>query len=196
MEFFQHKACQIELSERDLYNSRTQGLLESETKEDDLQNEIRQVGVVSREVFLAEDGRSFLTGMLSGRHPSPPYSDAMDIHLIEIEEGRVVFAGTPSARYLNPIVTIHGGWMATILDGAMAYCVHSTLKVGEEYTTLEMKINYIRPVFPSIGAVHCESKLIHRGTRTATSEGRLFDQRGKLLAHGSETCMIFPSETK
>lgn len=196
MEFFQHKTCRIELSESDLYNSRTQGLLESETKEDDLQNEIRQVGVVSREVFLAEDGGSFLTGMLSGRHPSPPHSDAMDIHLIEIEDGRVVFGGTPSARYLNPIGTIHGGWMATILDGAMAYCIHSTLKAGEEYTTLEMKINYIRPVFPSIGVVRCESKLIHRGARTATSEGQLFDQRGKLLAHGSETCMIFPSEAK
>ena len=196
MEVFQHKTCRIELSERDLYNPRTQRLLEPETREDDLQNEIRQIGVVSREVFLAEDGRYFLAGMLSGRHPSPPYSDTMDIHLIEIEEGRVVFAGTPSERYLNPIGTIHGGWATTILDGAMAYCVHSTLKAGEGYSTLEMKINYIRPVFPSIGVVRCESKLIHRASRTATSEGRLFDESGRLLAHGSETCMIFPSETK
>lgn len=134
-------------------------------------------GVVSREVFLTEDGRSFLNGMLSGRYPSPPYSETMDIHLIEIEEGRVVFVGTPSERFLNPIGTIHGGWTATILDAAMGYCVHSTLKAGESYTTLEMKINYVRPALPSTGIVRCESKLIHRGSRTATSEGRLFDER-------------------
>jgi uncharacterized protein (TIGR00369 family) len=116
----------------------------------------------------------------------------MDIDLMEVEEGRVVFVGKPSARYLNPVGTIQGGWAATILDGAMAHCVHTTLKVGENYTTLEMKISFIRPVLPSTGIVRCEGKLIHRGSRTATSEGRLFDGRGKLLAHGSETCMIFP----
>jgi uncharacterized protein (TIGR00369 family) len=194
MEIFQYKTCRIELSETDLYNSRTQQLLESETREDDLQSETGKVGVVSSEVCLEEDGLSFLTGMLNGRHPSPPYSETIGIRLVEIEEGRVVFAGTPSARFLNPIGTIHGGWAATILDGSMAYCVHSTLKAGEGYTTVEMKISYIRPVFPSTGVVRCESKLIHRGSRTATSEGRLFDQRGKLLAHGSETCMIFQAD--
>jgi uncharacterized protein (TIGR00369 family) len=118
----------------------------------------------------------------------------MDIELFEVDEGRVVFVGRPSARYLNPGGTVHGGWTATILDGAMAYCVHSTLKAGEGYTTVEMKINYVRPVLPTTGIVRCESKLIHRGSRTATSEGRLFDERGRLLAHGSETCMIFPAK--
>ena len=112
------------------------------------QNEIRRIGVVSREVLLAEDGKSFLSGMLNGRHPCAPYSDTMDIELVEVEEGCVVFVGRPSARYLNPVGTIHGGWAATILDGAMAYCVHSTLKAGEGYTTIEMKINYVRPVLP------------------------------------------------
>jgi uncharacterized protein (TIGR00369 family) len=159
-----------------------------------VQKETRPVGVVSHEVLLAEDGISFLTGMLNGRHPCAPYSDTMDIDLVEVEEGRVVFVGTPSTRYLNPVGTIHGGWAATILDGAMAYCVHSTLKAGEGYTTIEMKINYIRPVLASTGIMRCEGKLIHRGRRTATSEGRLCDERGMLLAHGSETCMIFPAE--
>jgi uncharacterized protein (TIGR00369 family) len=194
MEVIQNKSCQIEISERDLYNPRTQRLLESEMRMEVFQNETRQIGVVSREVLLAEDGSSFLTGMLNGRHPCAPYSDTMDIELVEVDEGRVVFVGKPSARYLNPVGTIHGGWAATILDGAMAYCVHSTLKAGEGYTTIEMKINYVRPLLPSTGIVRCESKLIHRGSRTATSEGRLFDERGRLLAHGSESCMIFPAE--
>jgi uncharacterized protein (TIGR00369 family) len=195
MEAFQRNSCHIEISERDLYNPRTQLLLESEMRMELLKNETRQIGAVSREVLLAEDGRSFLIGMLNGRHPCAPYSDTMDIKFVEVEDGRVVFLGTPSVRYLNPVGTIHGGWAATILDGAMAYCVHSTLKIGESYTTLEMKINYVRPIFPSTGLVHCEGKLIHRGSRTATSEGRLFDEHGKLFAHGSETCMIFPAET-
>jgi uncharacterized protein (TIGR00369 family) len=194
MEVFRHKPCHIEFIERDLHNPRTKRLLEFETGENDRQNNIGEIGLVSREVFFAEDGLSFLNGMLSGRHPSPPYSETMEIRLIGIEEGRVVFAGIPTAQYLNPIGTIHGGWTATILDGAMAYCVHSTLKAGESYTTIEMKINYVRPLLPSTGAVRCESKLIHRGRRTATSEGRLFDECGKLVAHGTETCMIFPAQ--
>ncbi|AEU34489.1 PaaI family thioesterase [Granulicella mallensis] len=191
-EQLQHEPCRIELTERDLHNSRSGVFLQDEGGGEASLKESRQIGVVSRDVLLAEDGMSFVTGMQNGRHPSAPYSDTTGIELVEVEEGRVVFIGRPGARYLNPVGTIHGGWAATILDAAMAYCVHSTLKAGENYTTLEMKINYIRPVLPSLGRVRCEGKVIHRGSRTATSEGRLFDERGKLLAHGSETCMIFP----
>ncbi|WP_046969846.1 PaaI family thioesterase [Dyella japonica] len=153
-------------------------------------DESRDVGVVPREVLLAEGGMVFLRGMLSGRHPSAPYAAAMDMDLAEVEDGRVVFAGRPSARFFNPVGTIQGGWAATILDAAMAHCIHTTLKVGENYTTVEMKISFVRPVMPSSGIVRCEGRVIHRGSRIATSEGRLFDDRGRLLSHGSETCMI------
>jgi uncharacterized protein (TIGR00369 family) len=156
----------------------------------------RKVGVVSQKELLSEDGMTFLRGMLDGRHPTAPYADTMDIELSEVEHGRVTFLGKPSARYFNPVGSIQGGWAATILDGAMAHCIHTTLKLGENYTTLEMKINFIRPVLPSSGTVRCEGWLVHRGARTATSEGRLIDERGKLLAHGSETCIIFPADVK
>ncbi len=152
----------------------------------------RQIGVVSRDVLLAEDGVSFLRGLLEGRHPGAPFAAEMDFDLAEVEEGRVVFVGKPSPRFFNPLGTIHGGWTATILDSAMACAAHSTLKIGEGYTTLEMKLNYVRPVMPESGTVRCEGKLIHRGGTVVTSEGRLVDGRGKLLAHGTETCMIFP----
>ncbi|MGY4225120.1 uncharacterized protein (TIGR00369 family) [Bradyrhizobium sp. USDA 4503] len=152
--------------------------------------------MVTLDTLVAEDGLSFLRGMLKGRHPRAPYSETMDINLVAVEPGRVVFEGKPSAPFLNPVGTIQGGWASTILDGAMAYCVHSTLKAGENYTTLEMKISFVRPVFPATGLVRCEGKVIHRGNRTATSEGVLLDEQGKLLAHGSETCMIFPAATK
>ncbi|HEY4371603.1 MAG TPA: PaaI family thioesterase [Burkholderiales bacterium] len=153
----------------------------------------QKVGVVTPDVLVAEEGITFLRGMLDGRHPRAPYSETMDIDLAEAEEGKVVFVGKPSARFLNPVGSIQGGWAATILDGAMAHCVHTTLKAGENYTTLEMKINFVRPVLPSIERVRCEARVIHRGNRTATSEGYLYDGRGKLLAHGSETCIILPA---
>jgi uncharacterized protein (TIGR00369 family) len=156
----------------------------------------RDVGVVSREVLLAGDGLSFLRDMIAGRHPGPPFADAMDFDIAEVDEGRVVFVGKPSVRFFNPLGTIHGGWTATILDSAMACAAHSTLKAGEGYTTLEMKINYVRPVMPDSGTVRCEGKLIHRGGTVATTEGGLVDERGKLLAHGTETCLIFPAKPK
>ena len=151
----------------------------------------RAVGVVSREELVAGDGLSFLRGIIAGTNPAPPFADAMDFELAEADEGRVVFVGQPSARFFNPLGTIHGGWTATILDSAMACATHATLKPGEGYTTLEMKLNYVRPVMPGNGPVRCEGRLIHRGGSVATSEGKLVDAAGKLLAHGTETCMIF-----
>lgn len=154
----------------------------------------RNVGVVAREVLLAETGVSFLRGMIEGRHPGPPFAAEMGFDLVEVDEGRVVFVGTPSERFFNPLGTIHGGWTATILDSAMACAAHSTLRAGEGYTTLEMKLNYVRPVMPGSGEVRCEGRLIHRGGTIATTEGKLVDERGRLLAHGTETCMIFPAK--
>lgn len=151
-------------------------------------------GVVTKDVLLAEEGLSFLRGMAEGRHPGPPIADAMDFDLAEVEEGRVVFTGRPSARFFNPLGTIHGGWTATILDSAMACAVHATLRTGEGYTTLEMKLNYVRPVMPDGGTLRCEGRIIHRGATVATSQGRLLDERGRLLAHGTETCVIFPAK--
>ena len=155
---------------------------------------MRAVGVVSREELVAGDGLSFLRGIIAGTNPAPPFADAMDFELVEADEGRAVFSGQPSARFFNPLGTIHGGWTATILDSAMACAAHATLKPGEGYTTLEMKLNYVRPVMPDSGKVRCEGKLIHRGGTVITTEGKLVDARGKLLAHGTETCMVFPAK--
>ena len=154
----------------------------------------RAVGVVSREELVAGDGLSFLRGIIAGTNPAPPFADAMDFELAEADEGRVVFVGTPSPRFFNPLGTIHGGWTATILDSAMACAAHATLKPGEGYTTLEMKLNYVRPVMPDSGPVRCEGKLIHRGNTVVTTEGKLVDARGKLLAHGTETCLVLPGK--
>ncbi len=146
--------------------------------------------VVTRETLIAEPGLDFLLGMMDMRHPWPPFSRTTGILLASAEKGRVVFEGTPSADFLNPLGTVHGGWIAAILDSAMACAVHSTLRAGQAYTTVEMKLNYVRPVSPDLGPVRCEASVIHAGATLATAEGRLFDARGRLIAHGTETCMI------
>jgi uncharacterized protein (TIGR00369 family) len=150
----------------------------------------RRVGVVTREVLLSEPGLAFLQGIVEGRHPSPPFAASTGIRIVEVAEGRVVFVGTPTDGFFNPLGTIHGGWTAGILDSAMGCAVHSTLAAGQGYTTVEMKLNYVRPILPSAGQLRCEATVIHRGGTLATSDGRLFDASGKLLAHGTETCMI------
>ena len=113
----------------------------------------RMHGVVSRDVLIAEPGLSFLRGLIEGRHPAPPFSQATGIYLVEADPDRVVFKGQPSAAFLNPIGTIHGGWTSAILDSAMACAVHTTLKPGQGYTSVEMKSNFVRPVLPSSGAL-------------------------------------------
>lgn len=149
-------------------------------------------GLTPLEDAVREGGLAFLTAMLEGRHPAPPISQSMNFWATEAREGEVIFVGDPQPGFFNPLGTIHGGWTAAILDSAMACAVHSTLKPGEAYTTAQMSLNYVRPVMPGMGLLRCVGKVISRGRTLATSEGQLLDQRGRLIAHGTETCAIFP----
>lgn len=149
-------------------------------------------GTIPISVVARDGGLKVLQAMLAGDLPGPPIANVLNFGLRHVEEGRVVFAGTPLEEHLNPLGSIHGGWTATILDSALACCVMTTLRPGEGYTTAEFKINLTRPIFPETGEVVCEGKLIHRGRTLATSEAFLRDGSGKLLAHGTETCAIFP----
>jgi uncharacterized protein (TIGR00369 family) len=136
-------------------------------------------------------GLATLRGMIEGSLPAPPFSVTTSIFLVAADEGKVVFEGEPKADFYNPLGTIHGGWTASIMDSVMACAVHSTLAPGEAYTTLEFKLHFCRPILPTTGVVRAEGVVLSRGRRAATSEGRLYDGAGKLLAHGTETCMIF-----
>jgi uncharacterized protein (TIGR00369 family) len=151
-------------------------------------------GVVDRNVAASESGHAFLLKLLDATHPAPPISEACDLWLVEVAEGRVVFEAKPSARFYNPMGTMHGGWISAVLDSAMGCAVHSMLKAGQAYTTVELKLNFVRPLLEEAGIVRCEGKIVHAGNRLATSEGRLTDAAGKLIAHGSETCMVFPAQ--
>ena len=147
---------------------------------------------------LAEAGRGlsgleYLRKIVAGELPRPPISALMNFGLVELGEGYAVFGVEPAEYHYNPIGVVHGGLAATLLDSAMGCAVHSMLPAGAGYTTLEIKVNFVRPMTAETGPVRCEAKLIHLGGRTATAEGRVVDEGGKLYAHGTTTCLIFRS---
>jgi uncharacterized protein (TIGR00369 family) len=135
-------------------------------------------------------GIAYLRALQSGEFPPPPIAVLMDMRITEVSEGRVVFAAEPSEYHYNPLGTVHGGVMATLLDSALGCAVQSMLPAGTSYTTLELKVNYLRPITAKTGTVYAEGKIIHIGGRIATAEGRLTDADGKLYAHGTTTCII------
>ncbi|HKD25205.1 MAG TPA: PaaI family thioesterase [Xanthobacteraceae bacterium] len=136
-------------------------------------------------------GLDVLQRIADGRLPAPPIAVLLGFRPVEIENGRAVFAATPDARLYNPIGSVHGGYAATLLDTCMACAVHSTLKAGQGYTTVELKVNFVRPLSADTGEVRAEGKIIHLGRQIATAEGRLTDARGRLLAHATTTCLVW-----
>jgi uncharacterized protein (TIGR00369 family) len=150
------------------------------------------IGVVPRDVLMSYDGIGFLKAVIAGELPAPPIGETLGITLVEAEPGRAVFAGTPQYRHYNPIGTVHAGFAATLLDSAVASSVQTTLKQGETYTTLELKLNLVRPLTEETGLVRAEGRVLHRGRTVATAEGYLRDEAGKLYAHATTTCIIFP----
>jgi len=136
-------------------------------------------------------GLEFLQEGIAGRLPRPPMADLMDFRLVEADHGRAVFEGQPAEFHYNPIGVVHGGLAATLLDSAMGCAVHSILPASAGYTTLEIKVNFIRALTINTGVIRAEARVIHGGARTATAEGHLRDRDGRLYAHATTTCMIF-----
>ena len=150
--------------------------------------------LAGREGLAGLSGLEQLRAMAAGQVPRPPISALMDIRASRFEPGVAVFEGTPAEFHYNPIGVVHGGFAATILDSALGCAVHTTLAPGERYTTLEIKINYVRPITLDTGPVTAEARVLHRGRTSATAEGRLVSVRdGKLLAHGTTTCQVMPA---
>jgi uncharacterized protein (TIGR00369 family) len=149
-------------------------------------------GVVPIAQARRMDGLSLWKGLLDGHVPAPPIAKAMGFTVAEVEHGRAVFSYTPMFDHYNPLGTIHGGVAATLLDSAMGCAVHTTLAAGIGFTTLEIKVNYVRAMTDKTGPVTIEGKVINVGKRVATAEGRLVDREGRLLAHGTTTCLIIP----
>jgi len=150
----------------------------------------KKFGVVDKATAMSESGLAFLLKLLDATYPAPPFSEVCDLWPVEFSEGKAVFVAKPSSHFYNPMGTVHGGWISGVLDSAMGCAVHSMLKPGQAYTTVEMKVNFVRPLFEQTGMLRCEGTILHSGGRLATAEGKLTGADGKLIAHGSETCMI------
>lgn len=135
-------------------------------------------------------GLEFMTGILEGRLPAPPISRGLGYRLAEVEEGRVVFRGAPEFDHTNPMGTVHGGWYGTLLDSAMACAVMTRLARGTVYTTLEYKVNIIRPI-PLGMEILAEGISDHAGRSTGVAHGEIRGvEDGKLYATGSTTCIV------
>jgi uncharacterized protein (TIGR00369 family) len=148
-------------------------------------------GVVSAEALASVTGLEFLKGICDGRFPPPPIAALLGFYPVEVESGRAVFSARPDSRLYNPMGVVHGGYTATLLDTCMGCAVHSKLKAGQGYTTIELKVNFVRGLSEETGDIRAEGKVIHGGRQIATAEGRLTDPRGRLLAHATTTCLIF-----
>jgi uncharacterized protein (TIGR00369 family) len=146
---------------------------------------------VSRERH--EPGLDYLRRIVAGELPGVPIGNTLGFRLVEADKGRVVLTGRADQRSYNLIGTVHGGWTASILDSAMALACLSTLEAEQGFTTVDIRINYLRPLTEASGEVRAEGVVLQGGKRLAYCEGRLLDAAGKLVAHGTGSCMILGS---
>jgi uncharacterized protein (TIGR00369 family) len=138
----------------------------------------------------AMSGLEAMQAIVSGALPHPPVAALLGIRMVEAAEGRTVCTLEPSEDQYNPIGSVHGGVLSTLMDSAMSCAVHTTLPAGSGYTTLEVKANFLRPVSVRTGRVTCTGTVVHAGSRVATAECRVVDAAGKLYAHGTVTCLL------
>jgi uncharacterized protein (TIGR00369 family) len=138
------------------------------------------------------DGLSALRAMIAGELPAPPIATLLGFDLVEVDEGRVVFAVEPGDQHYNPIGMVHGGLAATLIDSATGCAVHSTLPAGTGYTTTDVQVRFVRPITRDTGRIECVGQVVHRGRTLATAEARL-SAGDRLLAHGTASLLILPS---
>jgi uncharacterized protein (TIGR00369 family) len=150
-----------------------------------------KTGVARPEQVAGLTGLQVFQAMLAGELPRAPIADTLDFALVDASHGRAVFQGRPRLEHYNPLGGVHGGWFATLLDSAVGCAVHTTLPAGKLYTTVELKINIVRPLSAKVPLVRAVGTVIHAGNRMATADGRLTGPDGKLYAHASTTCFIF-----
>ena len=150
-------------------------------------------GMVGADKQKQMNGLAFVQGLADGTLPLNTMARTLGYDITEAESGRVVVTAEPKDIHLNPAGNVHGGLAATMLDRCMGLAIHSTLEKGVGSTTLEFKISFVRPITPETGPIKAEGAVISRGRRVATAEGHVTDSKGRLLVHGTTTCLIFES---
>lgn len=148
-------------------------------------------GTVSADEQKEMSGLEFVQGLVDGSLPLNTIAKTLGYDITEAESGRVVITAEPNDTHLNPAGGVHGALSATLLDSCMGLAVLSTLEKGIGQTTLEFKISLVRPITPETGLIRAEGVVLSSGRRVGTAEGRITDSKGRLLAHGTTTCLIF-----
>jgi uncharacterized protein (TIGR00369 family) len=151
-------------------------------------------GTVSPDRRKEMSGLEFVQGLVDGTLPLNTIAETLGYDVTEVVSGRVVVTAEPNGTHLNPAGTVHGGLAATLLDSCMGLAIQSTLEKGVGQTTLEFKISLVRAITPDTGSIKAEGVVLSRGRRVGTAEGRITDRQGRLLAHGTTTCLIFSTE--
>lgn len=146
---------------------------------------------VYAELIGRRSGLDLLQAMATGDLPAPPIMQLLDVAGLEVEEGQVTVLLDPQEFHYNPLGTMHGGIISTLLDTAAACSVHSTLPVGVGYTSLDLSVKFLRPITLASGRLTCTGSVLQRGRRTALAESRLTDAGGRLTAHATSSCLIF-----
>ncbi|MGH8689369.1 MAG: PaaI family thioesterase [Burkholderiales bacterium] len=152
----------------------------------------KRCGIVDADKLMTMTGLQFVQGLVDGSLPLNTMARAIGYDVVEAAQGRVVVTANSSDEHLNPEGTVHGGVAATLLDTCMGLAVKTMLEQGHASTTLEFKISFLRPVTKEIGLLRAEGTVLSCGRRIGAAEGRLTDGSGRLLAHGTTTCLIFP----
>jgi uncharacterized protein (TIGR00369 family) len=151
-----------------------------------------KVGVIPFAVMQRHNGLEVLHQVKKGLLPRPAMSEVIPFELMDIEFGKATLISTPSEKFYNTLGIVHGGYAMTLLDSCMGVAIYTTLSSGIGYTTIETKVNFVKPVTVERGLLRAVGHAVHTGTRTGTAEGRLVDEEGNLYAHGTTTCFLFP----
>ena len=151
-----------------------------------------QAGVARPEQVAGLSGLQLMQKMLAGELPTPHIADTLDFCMVEVAAGRAVFQGAPQLKHYNPLGTVHGGWYATLLDSALGCAVHTSVPAGYSYTTAELGVNIVRAASAKTGPLRAIGQVIHSGRQLATAEARIVGPDGKLYAHATTTCLVFP----
>jgi uncharacterized protein (TIGR00369 family) len=144
------------------------------------------------QVAMTMAGLDYMKKMLAGEIPQPPIAKTLGFQLVHVEHGFAIFEGEPQEWHYNPIGVVHGGLAATLLDSALGCCVHTSLPQGVAYTTTQLNVNLVRAITKDTGTIRCEGRVLHGGKQLATAEASIKDMSGKLYAHGTTTCLVFP----
>lgn len=154
-----------------------------------------QVPGKDKQALFARSGLEQLRAVAAGDVPAPPISSHIGLEFVTVTEGDVVMTAVPDESHYNPIGSVHGGFFATVLDSACGCAVHSTLPAGVGYTSLEIKVSFLRPITAETGTVTAHGSVTRTGRNAAFAEADIRDRDGRILATASSTCLIIRADS-